>query len=141
MLRRLSLCRSASTEMSWPRAIPACLLSALRPLGPQPSRQPVDDVERGAYFRLLGLGRSILLRVAVDPPPLAPTMSRGDEFGGIRETRLRQRPELLQRMRLPAAPAGERQKAFQQFLDRLLAMKGGAVIQRRIARHAGEGHL
>ena len=56
-------------------------MSVLRPLGPQPRRQPADDVERHAYFRLVGLGRSVLLRIAVDVHPVRPATGGRDQFG------------------------------------------------------------
>jgi hypothetical protein len=87
----------------------------LRPLGPQPRRQPADDVERHAYFRLVGLGRSVFLRIAVDVHPVRPATGGRDQIGDFRKAGLRVAPELLQRMRLAAAFAGQRQKPFSNF--------------------------
>src|SRR5215471_7686046 len=44
-------------------------------------------------------------------------------------------------MNSAATLTGESEKSFQQFFDRLLAMKGGAVSEWRIGRHASEDGL
>src|SRR6266436_9763747 len=103
MLRRLSLCRSASTEMSLPRAMfPSyqAQISGLRTLGLQPRSETADDVERGFYFAVVGLGGAVLVRIAVGCRPFGPALCCGYQLRNVGKACLRRRPELRERMRL-----------------------------------------
>src|SRR5204862_6369655 len=83
MLRRLSLCRSASTEMSlrgmcftflcrrWVRLRARRLGIG----GPQSRRQRVDDVERLPQLVLIWHRRRFVGWVAIDEGPIAPILS------------------------------------------------------------------
>src|ERR1700740_2365515 len=141
MLRRLSLWRSASTEMSLLRAMfpsSQAQISGFRALGLQPRSQAPDDVERGCYFAVVGLWGAVLVRIAVGCRPFCPASRGGYQLPNVGKACLRRRPELHQRMRLARALGGQSEKAFQQLFQRLLTVECRGVSQRRIGRHASE---
>ena len=101
-----------------------------RPGRAQPRRERIDDGERPAQFCVARLGRRVLRRIAEVEGPAAPVGGGRHQIGDVGKARLRQRPELRERVRLAGPLAGKHQKALQQLFDRLLAMERAPIPAR-----------